>query len=197
VAWYQRKPAEDRTLTRANVPAPLLPTTLAGPAVTPTNALAISDAYACVRALSDTAASLPLHLYRRNPDGSRERYFGAPADRLQRPSAWQRQGDLVGQIVAHLNTYGNAYIGKYRDAEDRVASLGLLDPERVTPEIRDSEPVFGFADIQGRQMVLGPRDVTHIRLMSTDGLTGLSPIRQCAEALGLSGALAAMAGRTV
>src|SRR4051812_34235229 len=155
---YRRKPperAEDRALTAATVPAAMLAATAAGPAVTPTNALAIADAYACVRALADTAASLPLHLYRRHDESSRERVMsGRPVERLQRPSRWQRQGDLIGQTVAHLNTHGNAYWGKYRDGEDRVAQIGCLDPARVIPEIRDAEPVYGYVDIEGRQMVL-------------------------------------------
>jgi phage portal protein BeeE len=38
-----------------------------------------------IRALADTAASLPLHLYRRHADGTRERYIGRPSESLQRP----------------------------------------------------------------------------------------------------------------
>ena len=198
MGWYQRKRSEDRALTVANVPAVMLAGTLSGEAITPTAALLVADCYSCVRALSDTAGSLPLHVFRRASDGSRERYFGAANDLLNQPSTWQRQGDLIGQTVAQLNCYGNCYWGKYRDSDDRVAQIGCLNPSRVVPEIRDGEPVYGYSDIQGRTVVLGPRDVTHIKLgCSMDGLVGLSPVRQCAEALGLSHALAGMASRTV
>jgi len=40
-----------------------------GANVTPTSALAIADAYACVRALADAAASIPLIAYQRTMQG--------------------------------------------------------------------------------------------------------------------------------
>ena len=74
---FSRRREEDRTLTRANVPATMLQSLPGEANVTPGNALAIADAYACVRALADAAASLPLHVYRRTDDG-RQRLEAAP-----------------------------------------------------------------------------------------------------------------------
>jgi phage portal protein BeeE len=72
--WLTRKTArtrgdhvEDRVLTRTNVPAAMLPSTPGGQTITPQTATRISDAYACIRALADAAASLPLITYRRTP----------------------------------------------------------------------------------------------------------------------------------
>lgn len=45
-------------------------------------------------------------------------------------------------------------------------------------------------DGRGRQSEHGVEDIIHIRALSTDGLVGLSPVRQCRVAVGLSQSLA-------
>jgi len=180
---------EERTLTRANVPAVMLNAAPGAASVTPANALAIGDAYACVRALADAAASLPLHVYRRTADG-RERMDGRTADLLRRPAPAVTQANLVGQLVAHLNLHGNAYLGKFKDSAGRVEQLALLAPDRVTPELRGGMPLYTVTGERGRQTTHTDADVIHIRALSTDGLVGLSPVRQCRVALGLSSTLA-------
>jgi len=141
---------EDRTLSSRNVPAIMLNSAPGAATVTPDNALSIGDAYACVRALADAAASLPLHVYRRTADG-RERMDGRTADLLRRPAPAVTQANLVGQLVAHLNLHGNAYLGKFKDAGGRVEQLALLAPDRVTPELRGGLPLYTVRDERGHQ----------------------------------------------
>lgn len=189
--WFGRRKsdqAEDRTLTAASVPPVMLTSTPAG-TVTPSNALAIADVFAAVRCLSDAAASIPLIVYRRTATG-RQRVDGGLADLLRAPAPATTQANLIGQTVAHLCLYGNAYLGLFRNADGRVEQLALLHPDRVTPELRAGRPVYTVNDGRGRQSEHGTQDVVHIRAMSTDGLVGLSPVRQCRVALGLSQALA-------
>lgn len=181
---------EERALTRATVPPSLLPLSTAGESrITPANALAVADCFACVRVLSESAASLPLIPYRRVGDG-RERWDGPLADLLDRPAPATTQANLVGQLVAHLCLWGNSFIGKFRDASGRVAQIALLSPERVTPELRAGQPVYTVLDGRGGRSEHGPEDVIHVRGMSTDGLVGLSPVRQARAAIGLSADLA-------
>jgi len=199
---------EERALTRQNVPSPMLggdvapasagwgPTSTSSAAanITPRGALAIADAYACVRCLSDAAASLPLVAYRRTAQG-RQRYTGPLAGLLDRPAPAVTQANLVGQLVAHLQLHGNAYVGKFRDAEGRVEQLALLHPERVVPELRAGRPTYVVLDGNGRRSEHGPEDIVHVRAMGTDGLVGLSPVRQCRVALGIASQLAEHAAR--
>lgn len=195
--WLTRKLApsgEDRALTRQSVPPSLLAGSAPGPTVTPESALATADAYACVRALSDAAASLPLMAYRRTPAG-RERFDGPVADLLDRPAPAVTQANLVAQIVAHLNLYGNAYIGKFRNGAERVEQLACLHPARVTPELRGGLPLYTVTGPKGERSTHGAADVVHVRGLSVDGLVGLSPVRQCRQALGLSSTLTEHAAR--
>src|SRR5215210_8578694 len=135
--WSRRRPAEQRTL---GVAQPLLPTS---GVVAPANALAVADVYACVRVLSDAAASCPLIVYRRTEAG-RVRVSNRTAELLRHPGPATTQANLISTVVAHLNLWGNAYIGKYRDGDGNVAQLGLLPPDRVTPELVAGEPRYVF-----------------------------------------------------
>lgn len=193
--WFRRREKlEDRALTSANVPAVMLSPTASGVSVTATNALGIADAFACVRALADAAASLPLVAYRRTA-GGRERLEGGVAELLRRPAPATTQANLVGQLMAHLNLHGNAFVGKYRDGDGRVESLALIAPERVQVELRGGLPLYEVTDARGSSRTYSERDVLHVRGLSVDGLLGLSPVAQAREALGLSARLTEHAAR--
>ena len=61
---------EERALTRGSLPPAMLPYSRAALLdVNTANALRVADAYACVRVLADSVASLPLKVYRRTPQG--------------------------------------------------------------------------------------------------------------------------------
>jgi len=171
----------------------MFPTTNVGvPIVSPANALAVADVFAAVRCLSDAAASIPLIPYRETADG-RTRHEGRLSDLLRRPAPGSTQANLIGSAMCHLNLFGNCFIGKFRDAEGRVEQLALLHPDRVGVELRDGRLVYTVNDGFGRQSEHGVEDIVHIRGLSTDGLVGVSPVRQCRVAMDLSASLAAHA----
>jgi HK97 family phage portal protein len=181
---------EDRALTRETLPAVLFPSTAAGVVVSERGALAIADAYACVRVLSDTAASLPLHVYRRTNEGRVRAPQAAAARLLDRPAPAVTQSNLVGQLVAHLALHGEAFIALYRDVDGRVAQLGLLPPNLVSVEVTGGVPVYKWADELGRPVAATTDDVCHVKGLTLDGLRGVSPVREAREALGFASALA-------
>ncbi len=184
--FQRHKTAEDRTLAAPDVPASMVPYASSNVIdVTSTNALRVSDAYACVRVLADSVASLPLHAYRRLPAG---RVPAGDSSRivqlLQRPSPGSTLSDLLSQVMVHLNVNGDAFIGKFR-SDGEIVQLGLLDPTRVTVELRGQRIVYTIDSPTGRSEH-GPEDILHIKGMSADGLRGMSPVTQCRLALSLS-----------
>jgi HK97 family phage portal protein len=81
-------------------------------------------------------------------------------------------------------------VGKFRNEDGRVEQLGLLFPDYVSVELQAGLPLYTVTDPQtGRQSKHGTDDVVHIKAMSTDGVTGLSPIKQCKIALATAGGL--------
>ena len=190
---FYSPPGEERQLTPPTAEAgltswPGYPMTT----VTATNVLSIADAYACVRALAEAALSVPLIPYRRLPVGRTRAPGGRVVRLLERPAPGATQAGLVGSILAHLNLYGNAYIGKFRAAgEDEIEQLALIHPDLIVVSLERGEPVYNYSPPdRGRTVRLTTRDLIHVHGISTDGLEGLSPVRQARTILGLSGQLA-------
>ena len=115
--------------------------------MTPATARPIADVYACIRALSDAAVSLSLHVYRRIGAGERERVDNRTADLLRRPSPAPTQANLIGQLVAHLNVAGNAYLGKFRNSQGAVDQLA--HDEVVHVHVKPGETVIVTASPTG------------------------------------------------
>jgi HK97 family phage portal protein len=177
---------ERRTLDTGTVPAEMLPysrTALLD--VNTSNALRVADAYACVRVLADSVASLPLKVYRRTPSGRVPAGESSRAVQLlERPAPGSTSADLISQVMVHLNVHGNAFVGKFR-ADGEIVQLGLLDPTQVQVELRGQRIIYSLSR-EGGVSEHGPEDILHIKGMSADGLVGLSPVAQCRLALSLS-----------
>jgi HK97 family phage portal protein len=182
--------AEDRDLKPIEMP------TYAGEApvitdpvleATPYNALRISDAYACIRVLADTVATLPVKAYRDTGSGRVPVGPDARISRLlERPSPGSTSADLFSLVMTHLNTHGNAYIGKFRGADGEIVSLSLLPPDQVNVVLRGQ--TIGYVVWLPNQDTteFGLSDILHIKSMSSDGLVGLSPVTCARLALTLS-----------
>jgi HK97 family phage portal protein len=183
-----RESAEDRTLTVPNAPAApsLVPYSRSAQLnVTPSNALGVADAYACVRVLADSVASLPLKVYRRTATGRVPAGDNSRAVHLlERPSPGSTSADLISQVMTHLQVHGNAYLGKFR-SQGEIVQLGLLDPTQIEVELRGQRVVYTLMRPEGVSEH-GPEDICHIKSLSEDGLKGLSPVTQARLALSLS-----------
>ena len=187
---FTRRRSEDRALTRATLPASMLPSDPGEPGVAPQAALRIAEVYSCVRALVDAAAALPLHAYRRT-DAGHVRHDGQLAQLLTHPAPWMTTSALVGSIMASLQLHGDAFLGLYRDGAGGIAQLGLLEPSAVEVRVEEGELVYLLMTKDGVAR-LTERDICHVRapLPDASGLRGLSPIRACAQTLGLARGLA-------
>lgn len=168
-----------------------------GVSVDGASALRFADVYACVRVLADAASLLPLPTYHRLADGSREKVPAYPTAVLfDRPSAYMTRSGLVSTIVNHLNSWGNAYVGKIKQ-NGRPSDLIIITPNRVLMRLDNGEPVFIVQPAAGSPNSGGTysrNEICHIKLMG-DGLIGWSPIRQAREAIGGAIALEEYANR--
>jgi HK97 family phage portal protein len=195
-----RRDAETRALQRETWPLSLFsggPTvfapTVTGP-MSALEALRLVDVWSCVQVIVSAASTLPLIPYRRAGDGRERLTGGRLADLLQRPAPGLTQGGLIGHVVASLATRGNAYIGMYADDTGQVGQLQVISSERIIVQVIAGVPQYRLTLMDGRQVICGESDIIHVRLPVTlDGVTGLSPLAQCREALGLSRALAEQA----
>ena len=158
----------------------------AGVNVTEDTALTYAAVWACVRAISESIAALPWHVYRRTQDG-RE-----PVDNTihwvlnTRPNddmtavAWREA------LLAHALTWGNGYGEILRDGAGRAYQVLLLTPDRVTPKrSEDGELYYAVTNDNGAVRELSPASIFHLHGLSWDGLVGYSPVRMAARSIGL------------
>lgn len=157
-----------------------------GESVTVDRALTLDAVLACVRVLSDSVAALPLRVYLRTSGGALSEQWSRPVSRLLRdePNPEMTAADLWGTVVAHLNLWGNAYLGKTLRG-GVVVALWPIHPERVRVGRERGVKTFYVRSEDGvSERRHTAADVIHIRGLGLDGLTGLSPIEMARVSIG-------------
>ncbi len=152
----------------------------------------ISAVFAAVNLIAGTVASLPLHLYRRLPNGDRERVTDHPLSNVlsARPNDNQTAFEWREMETAHCVLSGNAYSEIVWDGAGNVSALKPLHPRNVTiVRLPNDRHRYDVTDANGRVRSLVMEEVLHLRDRSDDGLVGKSRITVAREMLG--GVLAA------
>ncbi len=171
--------------------------TSAGKPVNEHTAMQMTAVYSCVRILSETLAGLPLHVYRYNDSGGKEKYLKHPLYKLlhDEPNPEMTSFAFRETLMSHLLLWGNAYAQIIRNARGEVIALYPLMPNKMTVD-RDSKgrlfylysrtsddaPTLG----EDSQVYLAPSEVLHIPGLGFDGLIGYSPIAMAKNAVGLA-----------
>jgi len=171
--------------------------TTAGKPVNEQTAMQMTAVYSCVRILSETIAGLPLHVYRYNDSGGKEKDLQHPLYKLlhDEPNPEMTSFTFRETLMSHLLLWGNAYAQIIRNARGEVIALYPLMPNKMTVD-RDSKGQLYYlyyrssedAPTLGKdsQVYLDPSDVLHIPGLGFDGLVGYSPIAMAKNAVGLA-----------
>jgi HK97 family phage portal protein len=160
-----------------------------GQTVTIDSALQLSSVWSCVRLISETIATLPLPVYRKDAQGRK-----TPANDHSlypilhdQPNADMTAAEFWECMVACVLLHGNAYAVKERTPKGKLIGLNPLRPDWVTvirtksggtiyryhdPDLRD-----GYKDYSDEQ-------IFHLKGFGTTGLLGLSPIAYGRNSLG-------------
>lgn len=162
--------------------------TYSGSVVTPESAMRASAVYACVRILSSSMASLPFRLYRRLPDGGRERATDHPLYPLLAalPNPYETAYESIERAMVSILLRGDAYWRISRGARGEVVSLMQLHPDTVEIICTSSgTPAYRLRTTAGYEVLL-PGEVWHVRGLSLDGWRGCSVISYAKESIGLA-----------
>lgn len=163
---------------------------LAGAPVTADTALHISAVWACVRLISQSLASIPLVIYRRRPDGGRERAEQHPLYRLlhDQPNNAMTAYEFRRLLTTHALLTGNGYARMLPGPRGPVDRLIPIHPSRVHVEqIDDDRLRYVVRGAAGeRDQVLLDDEMFHLRGLSWDGLTGVSVIEYGRQSMGLA-----------
>lgn len=106
----------------------------AGKYVNERSAMQMTAVYACVRILSEAVAGLPLHLYRYNDEGGKEKAVDHPLYTLLHDEPNPEMSSFVFRktLMTHLLLYGNAYAQIVRNGKGELIGLYPLMPSKMT-----------------------------------------------------------------
>ncbi|MGZ9812632.1 phage portal protein [Pseudoroseicyclus sp. H15] len=160
--------------------------TQSGASVNAKTALRNTTVLRCVSLISFSVGMLPLHLHRKEDSTKASDH---PLFRLlhRRPNAWQTAFEFRSLMQQRALIDGDAFALKVMSGR-RVIQLVPIANARVTVKQRAdwSLEYRVRRDGQGEAVYSG-REIFHLRYgMSEDGITGLSLVRQAAEAIGLA-----------
>jgi len=153
------------------------------PLITPEGSLAISAVWACVRILSETVGTLPIHLYHKTSSGREQAKSHPCASILAKPNSYLTRFALLQHLMVGCTLWGNGYARIYRDHLFRPVRLQKLQPYECEPILTvDDEVVYRLSNGE----LLPSYDIIHLKGMSTNGYKGKSPIQVHRENLSLT-----------
>ena len=170
--------------------------TTSGKPVNEHTAMQMTAVYSCVRILAEAVAGLPLHLYKYNASGGKEKALSHPLYFVLHDEPNPEMSSFVFRetLMTHLLLWGNAYAQIIRNGKGEVIALYPLMPNRMSVD-RDSSGALYYTytryseeapTMNGMTVTLRPSEVLHIPGLGFDGLVGYSPIAMAKNAIGMA-----------
>ena len=170
--------------------------TTSGKTVNERTALQTTAVYACVRILSETIASLPLHVYRYTDGGKAKDTEHVLYTLLHdEPNPDMTSFVFRETLMSHLLIWGNAYAQILRDRSGQVIGLYPLLPDQMSVHRSEKGKLYYIynryeednPNFQEKgSIVLSQEEVLHIPGLGFDGLIGYSPIGLAKNAVGMT-----------
>lgn len=161
--------------------------TTSGKTVNERTAMQTTAVYACVRILSETLASLPLHTYK-HTDRGKEKATDHHLYCLLHDEPNPEMTSFVFRetLMSHLLLWGNAYAQIIRDGRGNVLALYPLLPDKMTVQRTSTGELYYEYQKDIGHVILRSHEVFHIPGLGFDGLVGYSPIAMAKNAIGMA-----------
>ncbi|MFJ3487737.1 phage portal protein [Pseudomonas sp. NPDC090202] len=160
-------------------------TSSSGKNVTIDSAIQLSTVWACVRLLSESVSTLPLKLYRRMPDGSRETARDHPLFRVlcRSPNAEMTPQRFMLMVVVSICLRGNAFVEK-KFVGNRIVALVPLLPQGMKVKRQDNGRLKYTYNDNGTERDIPEKNLMHIRGFGLDGVCGMLPVHTGRDLIG-------------
>lgn len=159
-------------------------------AVNPDTVLSnLAVAARCVSLRSQLTASVGLHVFRRGPDGARDRADDLPLYGVLHDQANPNLTafEFRELMVRTLDMTGNAFARIERNARGQVTALYPIATGNVAVEkLASGRLRYRISEPAGGTVVLLQEEVLHVRGATRDGIMGVSPIQIARGALSLA-----------
>lgn len=157
----------------------------AGQTVSQDTVMGLSAAWACVRLISETVGTLPLHVYERTPDG-RKRAENHPLSNIIRhkPNSETTANQLWQAMTAAMLLQGNGIAVKLM-LGDRLVGLEFLPWSKIHLEKgQDGKVKYFRRSSNGSLTAITTKNIFRIAGFSLDGVWGVSAISYGASVFG-------------
>lgn len=154
--------------------------------VTEDSAMQISAVWACVRLLSETVASLPVHVYRKTPTGRElvpNHWF---TQLLKRPNRYQTKVEFFETLMLNLSLHGNAYCKVERLAGRVRSIMPIMSAQTETRLLPDGSVVHIYTQ-DDNTLVMAGESIWHVKLYG-NGIIGKSPLAFGRNMIGIASA---------
>ncbi len=158
-------------------------TTASSIAVNEENSRKLAAVFSCVKVLSETLASLPIHLYIQNGNmkevdskNSLHNLISSEPSSLYTSYTWRLTS------MNHLTTWGNSFSIIHRnDFTGEAEWLEIIHPDKVKVYKYQNELFYA---VNGYKDFIPAANMLHFLGFSDNGIIGKSPIRIAAETIG-------------
>lgn len=143
------------------------------------SALKLSAVWSCIRLLSEVPASLPIMVYKENPDGTKEPAKNHPVYKLlHRPNNFMNPSVFTEVIFSHKQSKGNGLALIVRNPNTgRIMQLLPIKWADCEVKMYNGELWYKVkSQLYSIDALVPADDVFHIKLFSGDGITGRNPI---------------------
>ncbi len=157
-----------------------------GQTVTSARAEGMAAIYSAIQLLSETIASLPLHVYRRGDDGDKiDRNHPLHSVLNYRANQTETAFEARERMVASVLLTGNCVTEKTLDGRGAVTELTPIPPGRVgVIKLPTGRLRYDIQTDRGSKS-LTQDEVLHLKHRSVDGIMGRSPIAVARESIGV------------
>ena len=159
----------------------------AGVVVTDESAFNFTAVWAAIRILSESVAQLPLSVYESDKLGNKNQAYNHKIFNLlhRKPNINMTTYTFIQKCMIDLLTRGNSFVFINRGRGGVPVELLPLDVKKV--RLVENEGAI-FYELDGGGIV-DSYDILHFKVMSKDGLVGMSPVDVGAQAIGYGLAL--------
>lgn len=191
MAWWSR------LFTRKDGASPLTempagfrwPVSRSGYEVSALGSLQVATVMACVRAISEGVAQVPIYVHSRDDRGMLGPRRPHPVLDVitRRPNAWQSGFEFRECLLLHLALVGNAFVYVSRSVTGQILELIPIEPGRVfVTRERDMSLTYRVTFEDGTAPIVPVENMWHIRGPSWNTWMGLDAVKYARESIGLA-----------
>ena len=159
-----------------------------GISVSKSSALTFTAVWSAVRLLSESISILPVNVYEREPNGDKKLASTNAAYNLvhNEPNYYMSSVAFFEKVMMDLCLSGNSYVRIVRNGGGTPEALLPLNSQDIQVKMNEGQ-IFYHNNTE--RTIYDDYDILHFKGISQDGILGLSPITQNANAIGWGMAL--------